>query len=148
MKSSKSISRIFFLAKFHFLQFQNWQKINFCTGKKFKTTKNAISRKKNYLFDFTSFFGLDFFLIFWPTVGQFHYIHIYTRFIFLALHFQNIQYIVTRQLFYPRLNDVIISSKNTHFLLFIITTFLNIKIKCSSLRLHTLHKYTQLSFIV
>ena len=26
----------------HFLQFQKWQKINFCTRKKFKTTKNAI----------------------------------------------------------------------------------------------------------
>ena len=25
-----------------FLQFQKWQKINFCTRKKFKTTKNAI----------------------------------------------------------------------------------------------------------
>ena len=28
--------------KTHFLQFQKWQKINFCTRKKFKTTKNAI----------------------------------------------------------------------------------------------------------
>ena len=26
----------------HVLQFQKWQKINFCTRKKFKTTKNAI----------------------------------------------------------------------------------------------------------
>ena len=28
--------------KTHFLPFQKWQKINFCTRKKFKTTKNAI----------------------------------------------------------------------------------------------------------
>ena len=28
--------------KTHFLLFQKWQKINFCTRKKFKTTKNAI----------------------------------------------------------------------------------------------------------
>ena len=28
--------------KTHFMQFQNWQKINFCTSKKFKTTINAI----------------------------------------------------------------------------------------------------------
>ena len=43
MKSNKLISRIFF-AKFHFLQ--NWPKINFWTGKKFKIAKNAISQKK------------------------------------------------------------------------------------------------------
>ena len=36
----------FFLTKFYFLQFQKWPKINFWTGKKFKTAKNAISRKK------------------------------------------------------------------------------------------------------
>ena len=30
-----------FLTKFHFLQFQKWPKINFWTGKKFKTAKNA-----------------------------------------------------------------------------------------------------------
>ena len=52
----------FFLTKFHFLQFQKWPKINFWTGKKLKTAKNAISRrKKNYLFDFTSFFTWTFF---------------------------------------------------------------------------------------
>ena len=28
--------------KKHYLHFQKWQKINFCTRKKFKTTKNAI----------------------------------------------------------------------------------------------------------
>ena len=28
--------------KTHYLHFHKWQKINFCTGKKFKTTKNAI----------------------------------------------------------------------------------------------------------
>ena len=43
------------------MQFQNWPKINFWTGKKFKTAKNAISHKKIDLFDFMSFFGLDFF---------------------------------------------------------------------------------------
>ena len=58
MKSNKSISRIIFLAKFHFLQFQKWQKINFWTGKKFKTAKNAISQKRFFdVFDFTSFFA-------------------------------------------------------------------------------------------
>ena len=46
VKSNKSTSRNFFLAKFHFLKFQKWPKINFCTGKKFKTAKNVISRKK------------------------------------------------------------------------------------------------------
>ena len=44
VKSNKSISQKTFLTKFHFLQFQKWPKINFCTGKKFKTAKNAISR--------------------------------------------------------------------------------------------------------
>ena len=29
-------------AKKHYLHFQKWQRINFCTRKKFKTTKNAI----------------------------------------------------------------------------------------------------------
>ena len=29
-------------AKKHFLHFQKWQKINFCTRKKFKNTKNTI----------------------------------------------------------------------------------------------------------
>ena len=58
---------IFFLTKIPFLQFQKWPKINFWTGKKFKTAKNAISRKFFDLFDFTSFLpGL--FLIFWPAV--------------------------------------------------------------------------------
>ena len=50
----------FFLTKFHFLQFQKWLKNNFWTGKKFKTAKNAISRKKMDLFDFTSFFAWTF----------------------------------------------------------------------------------------
>ena len=45
--SNKSISRKIFLTKFHFLQFEKWPKINFWTG---KTTKNAISWKKNFLF--------------------------------------------------------------------------------------------------
>ena len=42
------------LTKFHFLQCQKWPKINFWTGKKFETAKNAISWKKIDLFDFTS----------------------------------------------------------------------------------------------
>ena len=51
-----------FLAKFHFLQFQKWLKINFWTGKKFKTAKNVISRKKRiYLISRV-------FQIFWPAV--------------------------------------------------------------------------------
>ena len=45
MKSNKSIARNFFGAEFHFLQFQKWPKINYWTGKKFKTAKNAISLK-------------------------------------------------------------------------------------------------------
>ena len=65
VKSMKSISRKIFLSKFHFLQFQKWANINFCTGKKFKIAKNAISRKKFFdLFDFTIFFAWTF-LIFW-----------------------------------------------------------------------------------
>ena len=39
-------SRKKFLTKFHFLPFRKWPKINFWTGKKFKTARNAISRKK------------------------------------------------------------------------------------------------------
>ena len=35
-----------FFTLIHFLQFQKWPKINFPTGKKYKTAKNAISRKK------------------------------------------------------------------------------------------------------
>ena len=57
VKWNKSISWNFVLTKFHFLPFQNWPKINFWTGKKFKTAKNAISRKKIDLFDFMSFFA-------------------------------------------------------------------------------------------
>ena len=39
-------------AKKHFLLFQKWQKINFCTRKKFKITKNVIFglKKKNRIF--------------------------------------------------------------------------------------------------
>ena len=53
----------FTLTKIHFLPFQTWPKINFWTGKKFKTAKNAISRKKKFWFSiwFHEFFGLDFF---------------------------------------------------------------------------------------
>ena len=45
---------------FIFCNFQKWPKINFGTGKKFKTAKNAISRKKINLFDFMSFFAWTF----------------------------------------------------------------------------------------
>ena len=63
VKSNKSISRNFILTQFHFLQFQKWQKTIFQLWKKFKTAKNAISRKKFfffYLFDLTSFFAWTF----------------------------------------------------------------------------------------
>ena len=40
------------------MQFQNW---NFWTGKKFKTAKNAISRRKKIFIWFHEFFCLDFF---------------------------------------------------------------------------------------
>ena len=52
----------FFFTKFYFLQFQKWPKINFWTGKKLKTAKNAISRKKIFWFIwFHEFYCLDFF---------------------------------------------------------------------------------------
>ena len=51
MKSNNSISpKKIFLTKFLFLQFQKWPKINFWTGKKFKTAKNATWR--NFLHNF------------------------------------------------------------------------------------------------
>ena len=55
----KSISRkIFFdqIPLFHFLKFQKWSKINFWNGKKFKTARNAISRKKKRFIWFHEFF--------------------------------------------------------------------------------------------
>ena len=36
--------------KTHYLHFQKWQKINFCTRKKFKTTKNAFFKTEITLF--------------------------------------------------------------------------------------------------
>ena len=45
VKSNKSISRKFNLTKFNFCNFKNGQKSIFELGKKFKTAKNAISRK-------------------------------------------------------------------------------------------------------
>ena len=72
MKSNKSVLRTkFFFTKFHFLQFQKWPKINFRTGKKFKTTKNAMSRNLflNYLISRVFWAGL--FKIFWPAVAMF-----------------------------------------------------------------------------
>ena len=65
MKSNKSISRKNFLIKFHFWQFQKWPKINFLTGKKFKTAKIQFHEKKIFfcnLFDFTTFFAWNFFI--------------------------------------------------------------------------------------
>ena len=59
LKSNKAISWNF-PPKFNFLLFQKWPKINFWTGKKFKTAKNAISQKKIDLFDFTSFLAWTF----------------------------------------------------------------------------------------
>ena len=50
VKSNKT-----FLTKFHFLLFQKWPIIHFWTGKKFKKLIYI------YSFDFTCFFGLDFF---------------------------------------------------------------------------------------
>ena len=48
--------KIFFLAKFHFLQFQKWPK-----WKKYQTAKNVISRKKSRFSRFHEFFSLEFF---------------------------------------------------------------------------------------
>ena len=42
------------------MPFQKWPKINFWTGKKFKTAKNAISRKKKLFIWFHEFLCLDF----------------------------------------------------------------------------------------
>ena len=47
-----------FLTKIHFLPFQKWPKINFWTGKKFKTVRNAISRKNCFIW-FHEFFLLS-----------------------------------------------------------------------------------------
>ena len=43
-----------FFDQIPFLQFKKWPKINFSTGKKFKTAKNAISR--NWFISFHEFF--------------------------------------------------------------------------------------------
>ena len=71
MKSNK----INFTKKFFFdqiplnLQFHKWAKINFWTGKKFNTAKNATSRKKIILIYLISgVFLAGLFKIFWPTV--------------------------------------------------------------------------------
>ena len=58
VKFNKSISRCFFYQILHFWQFQKWPKINFWTGKKFKTDKNAISR--NLFIWFHEFFAWTF----------------------------------------------------------------------------------------
>ena len=51
-----------FLTEFHFLQFQIWPKIHFWSGKKLKTAKNAISRRRKKLICLISRdFWLDFF---------------------------------------------------------------------------------------
>ena len=54
VKSNKLILRKIFLTKYLFCNFKNGQKAIFLTG---KTAKNATSRKKNDLLDFTSFFA-------------------------------------------------------------------------------------------
>ena len=54
--------------KTHFLLFQKWQKINFCTRKKFKTTKNALlGLFSGAKFDFFAIFenANNVFLYFW-----------------------------------------------------------------------------------
>ena len=55
-------------------QKNSWNEINqlhIWTRKKFKTAKNAISREKFIdLFDFTSFFGMDFLKFSGPLCGQ------------------------------------------------------------------------------
>ena len=56
------------LANFHFLQFQKWPKINFWTWKKFKTAKNAISRKSFLIYLISRVFLPGLFLIFCPAV--------------------------------------------------------------------------------
>ena len=62
VKSNKSISRKFFLTKFHFLQFQKWPKINFWTGKRLKLPEmQYLEEIFIYLFDFTSFFAWNLF---------------------------------------------------------------------------------------
>ena len=62
MKSNESISRLIFLTKFYFLQFQKWPKLNFWTGKKFKNCHKCNFTKKFILFIwFHKFFCLDFF---------------------------------------------------------------------------------------
>ena len=61
------------MTKFHFLQFQKRPKITFWTGKKFKTAKNAISRKKIRFIRFYEFFCLDFFKFSGPLWRAKHY---------------------------------------------------------------------------
>ena len=46
----------FFWPNSIFCHFKKWPKINFWTGKKFRSAKNAIFKKNFDLFDFTSFF--------------------------------------------------------------------------------------------
>ena len=57
MKSNKSISQNLFLTKFHFLQFQKWQKSIFELENFLKLPEMQFREKKPFdLFDFTSFF--------------------------------------------------------------------------------------------
>ena len=66
VKSNKSISQKMFLTNFHYLQFQKWPKISFCTGE--NCQKCNFTKTKNDLFDFTSFFLPGLFSIFWPAM--------------------------------------------------------------------------------
>ena len=69
-KSNKSISRKKkFFEHTHLLPFQKWAKINFWTGKKFKTARNAISlERKNLIYLISRVFMHGLFEIFWPAV--------------------------------------------------------------------------------
>ena len=57
VKSNKSISRKKFVAKFHFLQFQKWPKINIWTGKKLKM---QFHEKKIMIYLISRVFCLEF----------------------------------------------------------------------------------------
>ena len=58
-----------------FCNFKNSQKAIFWTGKKFKTSKNAVSRNKSWgLFDCTSFFAWTCFKFSGPLLFLMHYL--------------------------------------------------------------------------
>ena len=81
-KKTREIKLNFFLAKFHFLKFQKWPKINFWTGKSLKLAKMQFHDFFYLIFMeniekffceidlsyFIEFFLPGLFYIFWPTV--------------------------------------------------------------------------------